>query len=158
MHSFHHSADESPHAHKGYFKSAFCPSHSRQRTNVPSVYLATGFVWSGGCNWLPSCARICCSTKTDYVSCSPGRFAGEIRSATGQRRQVSVRGSVSQHVWQVRVFPDACSNLRFSVLYFSFTDPGRKEIREKKEKKKKWLPSQGCLTPHPDVPSWQTGT
>jgi hypothetical protein len=40
-------------------------------------------------------------------------------------------------LWWVQFLPDAYGSLQFSVLWFSFTDPGGGELREREKEKKK---------------------
>jgi hypothetical protein len=61
----------------------------------------------------------------------------ENESASTGRQQLEV---LCPHVlWQVQILSNVFRSLPFSVLDFTFTDPGGRELREReKEKKKKW--------------------
>jgi hypothetical protein len=59
-------------------------------------------------------------------------------------------------LWRVQILPDACRSLPFSAVYFSFTDPGGKELRQKRKKKKKKKKAEDQLWLSDLVPSWQT--
>jgi hypothetical protein len=50
--------------------------------------------------------------------------------------------------------PYACRSLLYSAFCFRFTNPGRRELREREiEKEKKWHIGLGYLTLLPAVPS-----
>jgi hypothetical protein len=85
------------------------------------------------CLQLSLCASLCCI------------IVGKVADTLRQREICTVGGQsevLCTHIsWQVQVLPNVCRSLPFSALCFSFTDPGRRELRERekeKKEKKQW--------------------
>jgi hypothetical protein len=71
-------------------------------------------------------------------------WVGEVADTLGWKKICTGRQQsevLCPHIlWRVQVLPDACRHLPFSELCFSFINPGRKELRERKRKEKKHSP------------------
>jgi hypothetical protein len=110
-------ASESLHAHMGFFSSMSYPS-PKSREEIFPLCLDTSFVLRGATvspavleYEVPS-QTLCCAHLVGYQM-----HLVENRSALGQHRQVADTGFASTCVWQVLVFPDACSTPLSAVLW-----------------------------------------
>jgi hypothetical protein len=82
MFCFHQTVTGLSHSHTGWVSSLFLSTPTRQRWNIPSIYLAT-VLSEGGAMCPPAVQDYVVPSKADYVLCSPGGVA--VSLSTGRR-------------------------------------------------------------------------